>query len=129
MPSSTYKRKLTREYAARLGRHPVDSGSQQATENPPIPDSPRFRSGRFANIGKVAANTQEKRVMLFHFSSRILQRKIRLDSYSSFSSYASNLKAWTHSLRRKPGMHQSIHRGSIARAASALPMSAVSHPN
>jgi len=29
----------------------------------------------------------------------------------------------------KPGMHQRIHSGSIALAASTLPMSSVSHPN
>ena len=41
----------------------------------------------------------------------------------------SSLKACIQSLWRRPGMHQSMHNGSIARAASALPMSAVSHPN
>jgi len=41
----------------------------------------------------------------------------------------SSLKACVHSLRKKPGIHHSMHSGSIARAASALPMSAVSHPN
>src|SRR5690348_7353657 len=40
-----------------------------------------------------------------------------------------SLNAWVHSFRRKPGMHQSMHSGSMARAASAPPMSAVSHPN
>jgi hypothetical protein len=30
--------------------------------------------------------------------------------------------------RRMPGMHQSMHSGSIARAASTLPMSSVSQP-
>jgi hypothetical protein len=41
----------------------------------------------------------------------------------------SSLKACVHSLRRKPGMHQRMQRGSMARAASALPMSTVSQPN
>src|SRR5215831_10808251 len=41
----------------------------------------------------------------------------------------SSLNAWPHSLRVKPGISQSIHNGSIARAASTLPMSAVSQPN
>lgn len=40
-----------------------------------------------------------------------------------------SLKACDHSFRRKPGMHQSMHSGSMARAASALPMSAASQPN
>jgi len=43
--------------------------------------------------------------------------------------WASSLNACIQSLRRKPGMHQRMHRGSIARAASAGPMSAVSQPN
>ena len=41
----------------------------------------------------------------------------------------SRLKACVHSLRKKPGIHHNMHSGSIARAASALPISAVSHPN
>ena len=43
--------------------------------------------------------------------------------------YVSSLNACTQSFRRKPGMHHSMHSGSIARAASAFPMSAVSQPN
>lgn len=43
--------------------------------------------------------------------------------------WVSSLKAWVHWLLRKPGMHHNMHRGSMARAASALPISAVSHPN
>ena len=31
--------------------------------------------------------------------------------------------------RRSPGIHQSMQRGSMARAASTAPMSSVSHPN
>lgn len=44
-------------------------------------------------------------------------------------SLCSNLNAWVHSLRVNPGMHHSMHRGSMARAASAGPISATSHPN
>src|SRR5579863_4709432 len=40
-----------------------------------------------------------------------------------------SLKAWVHSFFVKPRMHQSMHNGSMARAASALPRSAVSQPN
>src|ERR1700691_971878 len=40
-----------------------------------------------------------------------------------------SLKAWNQSFRIKPGMHHSMHSGSIARAASALPISATSQPN
>ena len=40
-----------------------------------------------------------------------------------------SLKAWVHSFFVKPRMHQSMHKGSMARAASTLPMSAVSQPN
>jgi len=41
----------------------------------------------------------------------------------------SSLNAWFHSLRLKPGMSHSMHSGSMARAASAVPKSAVSQPN
>src|SRR5262249_22461127 len=40
-----------------------------------------------------------------------------------------SLNAWPHSFRTKPRMHQSMQSGSIARADSAFPMSAVSQPN
>src|SRR5439155_540386 len=40
----------------------------------------------------------------------------------------SSLNACVHWLRRKPGMHQRTHSGSIARAASTLPMSSTSQP-
>src|SRR5579872_5489237 len=43
--------------------------------------------------------------------------------------YFSNLKAWVHWLLRNPGMHQSIQRGSSARAAMMPPQSNGSHPN
>ena len=43
--------------------------------------------------------------------------------------YFSNLKACTQSFATKPGIHHSMHSGSIARAAKAGPMSAVSQPN
>src|SRR4029434_10301278 len=46
-----------------------------------------------------------------------------------FRAYFSNLKAWDHSFRVKPGIHQSMQSGSMARAASALPISAVSQPS
>ena len=41
----------------------------------------------------------------------------------------SSLNACDHWFRRNPGMHQRMHSGSIARAASTVPMSAVSQPN
>src|SRR5205823_12127851 len=41
----------------------------------------------------------------------------------------SSLNACDHRLLRKPGIHQRMHSGSIARAASTVPMSAVSQPN
>src|SRR5574341_728276 len=41
----------------------------------------------------------------------------------------STLNACVHSLRRKPGMHQRMHSGSIARAASTPPRSSFSDPN
>src|SRR5262245_7051018 len=40
----------------------------------------------------------------------------------------SSLKAWDQSLLRRPGIHQSMQSGSMARAASAFPMSAASKP-
>src|SRR5262245_50302457 len=43
--------------------------------------------------------------------------------------YLSSLNACTQSWRRNPGMHQRMQSGSMARAASAFPMSAVSQPN
>ena len=43
--------------------------------------------------------------------------------------HRSSLKACRQSLRRKPGMHQRIASGSMARAATAPPMSSVSQPN
>ena len=43
--------------------------------------------------------------------------------------FRSNLKACVHSFFMKPRMHHSMQRGSIARAASAVPISAVSQPN
>src|SRR5579863_2017119 len=49
--------------------------------------------------------------------------------YTGYFGYVSSLNACIHSLRRKPGMHHNIQRGSIARAASTLPISAVSQPN
>ena len=41
----------------------------------------------------------------------------------------STLNACTQSFFRNPGMHQSMHRGSMARAASARPASSTSQPN
>lgn len=41
----------------------------------------------------------------------------------------SSLNAWFHSLRLKPGMNHSMHNGSMAGAASAVPKSAVSQRN
>src|SRR5512137_1202719 len=43
--------------------------------------------------------------------------------------YFTILKACDQSFRRKPGMHQSMQSGSMARAASAFPMSETSQPN
>ena len=40
-----------------------------------------------------------------------------------------SLNACVHSFCLKPRMHQSIQSGSMARAASAMPMSVVSQPN
>jgi len=39
------------------------------------------------------------------------------------------LKAWFDWLRRKPGKHQKMHNGSMARAPCAVPMSSTSQPN
>ncbi len=47
----------------------------------------------------------------------------------SFCRYRTTLNACIQSFLRKQGMHQSMQRGSIARAPSALPMSSGSHPN
>src|SRR5438067_12531780 len=41
----------------------------------------------------------------------------------------SNLNACDHWLLSMPGIHHKIHKGSIARADSTLPMSSVSQPN
>src|SRR6185437_15606468 len=41
----------------------------------------------------------------------------------------SSLKACVHSLCLSPGMHQSMHSGSMARAASTPPISSTSQPN
>src|SRR4029079_7950573 len=40
----------------------------------------------------------------------------------------STLNACVHSFCRNPGMHQRMHSGSIARAASAAPRSSTSQP-
>ena len=55
--------------------------------------------------------------------------RVRLE-HTAYQGYGlSSLKACDHSFRRNPGMHQRMHSGSMARAASTVPMSAVSHPN
>jgi hypothetical protein len=40
-----------------------------------------------------------------------------------------SLNAWFQEFCRQPGMHHSMHRGSMARAASTAPISATSQPN
>ena len=40
-----------------------------------------------------------------------------------------SLNAWLQRFSRKPGIHHRMHRGSMARAASAAPMSSTSQPN
>jgi hypothetical protein len=55
--------------------------------------------------------------------------RVRPRERPGFRAYFSNLKAWDHSFRVKPGIHQSMQSGSMARAASALPISAVSQPS
>src|SRR6185312_1121758 len=51
------------------------------------------------------------------------------DGGGEIAQACSTLNACVHSLWRKPGMHQSMHSGSIARAAVAPPRSSVSQPN
>src|SRR5678815_2816608 len=49
--------------------------------------------------------------------------------YNVRDHHLSNLNAWFHSCLSRPGMHHSIHNGSMALAASTFPMSVVSQPN
>jgi hypothetical protein len=56
-------------------------------------------------------------------------KRARLGSPIACDQAFSSLKACPHWLRRKPGMHHSMHRGSMARALSTEPISSVSQPN
>src|SRR5690348_5483593 len=65
-----------------------------------------------------------------HAARLLVERRLMSQGDSDRSHYRQNtLKACVHEFWRKPGMHQSCASGSIARAATALPMSAPSQPN
>lgn len=69
------------------------------------------------------------RQQLTRLVKRGVERAPLIKRYRGSLGYLNSANACVHSLRKKPGIHQSMHSGSIARAASTLPMSAVSQPN
>src|ERR671922_1564077 len=66
--------------------------------------------------------------ILPHFFFLVLSlrtRSMKIRKYYFFRS----LKACAHSFLRNPGMHHSMHNGSIALALCTLPISSTSNPN
>ena len=87
------------------------------------------RAARLTSPQQCSFAPAQRRGFFLDFYNGFRPCLIRPDRSKGQSVQRSSLNACTQSFCRKPGMHQSMHSGSIARAASTLPMSAVSQPN
>ena len=108
----------TRTGFAALIRKTFDMPSLIWTISGAVIDSP-VRGGTAKTDDAAASRTNPERPRSVWFT------RTTSPSHESRSS----LNACPQLFWRKPGMHHSMHSGSMARAASAVPMSATSQPN